>query len=1422
MLQSYYFVRPDQTADVAGLSKEDLKKFQGAFMDPFESEEKIEQLVAPSSYASKEIDCFIEKNIAHARSTADTASEKAWVQRKVEREVMGKEDSVNAKFFAEFVAFLCGKTPLGTAEYKLIQETNNTVPYPQDARGVIQHGWKIDQQPPVRRTDQFGDEIRAYIQTYLDRHHRMISKAVQLKIEGPRSLGEHWLFWKYIIKGHIKEYGTRPLPELFYDTFDWTDPGNETYGPFSGTFAGAPAGFDGYGAYINRWTPTKQTSNRFDEDGDPIEVADGLDEIRTDVAAEGGCADTFHRLFMNGGDVARFNDQRVAVRAGRFTRDESDRILTTIRHLENYIAGRPRVAPWIDDPNDPDEHYDPLAHVPLGPPGALGAAAGPGPAGPPGPPGPPGAGRTAEELEEERQRHEAMLKALNDQGLANVAAITALKEDPIVVAERYQKILDAARAGMLAQKEELVKSLREIVTLNNEILHNLGLHGPPHPPGPPGSAASSFVSPDLSSYFPTVFDKKTGKQTTLIEQIMLMREESRTASKDLMDRIDGLGPGTSEEKINLVITQSETRVDKMNEKYVEMLDRVERGSAANVKLVIDTLSAMLGTLTTNPDETTKINTILNALIHKAKTGQLRDLTINADQLGDFAINLQTRIIDYMEVTLANFMTGIGTHFNQVSYGNSVMIYQSLTNFLQSLMTHMEGAEGAKVETLLATLKKHQRKLKSQLGSLKEDNQFALNHIWQGLKANNSALTDVQKMAASSNDKSMFIINALSQMQVGLDSINIKSDYSLGFLTAIRTEFREVTAYTFQQLVGRITELKTEQHANLITDITNWIAQQLGSMAPELREAVEVEERGQKEIPEIPLLDYIAPDDAGKTKREGVEHDIEEEDLMDAEDEAAFANAGAESLFKLPAIASVVPRHNPRSKIYQKYGYSKEVADYIKAQWEVLDPNSEHWSREIMRMNDLTQFSMKELGLFSHIISSAQPAQEWFSFLQKIQDMDDPEKAEYRGLEEILVKYKEAILQLSDEHNLKNFYDTGKLILPFWQDDNMYHLAMADRIFLFEKKDVNFNTIAGKNPNWHRYRPIWAENCWIVSMRSHIWFSGIKSNPAYIGTVMGQGVMAVNQVHARIVAEPENYAIRSYLTTNVGRQYPKNTGVTSGGEQSDADFWREAVFEGFYYTVIRSEKNTPDENLYYKNQPPHPIDPVQAILYYKSLDFLDYNGDNIWGSPAYKQVKTGWEKKFITGVALNWNNKGNWQRALMTIVKEGWDHLQHAQTEWEAAHPGDNPERWAKEEISPMFINMFYLSRLLLEYGQKLTPAPKWFRDLYRLYFLTTGSVFKMWEKEVPGMPTFVRWWRDSTLKPYFDPLGKQSQKYFFKNPHKGSKALSKWHHNTKQAIRQNNEEFASWDAYAEKHPAAIPQFPAIYNAKNPFFYHTSK
>ena len=226
MLQSYYFLKDESS--LKGFTKEDAKKFEGAGKDPFETEDSIKKLVAPSSFVSTEIDTWIEKKLAQAYEDNDKYEIAAWNMRKTERALMGKDDEINAKFFAEFMAFLTGRTHKDSAEYKIIQETlrdNSTL-----------GGWKIDEEPPCMRQDESGEEIRAYIETYTGRYYKTWKKALELKMFGPRGgLNDHWLYFYFIVKGAIKNFGTKLIPDVFTDYFDPdNDPGGKVFDDYTG------------------------------------------------------------------------------------------------------------------------------------------------------------------------------------------------------------------------------------------------------------------------------------------------------------------------------------------------------------------------------------------------------------------------------------------------------------------------------------------------------------------------------------------------------------------------------------------------------------------------------------------------------------------------------------------------------------------------------------------------------------------------------------------------------------------------------------------------------------------------------------------------------------------------------------------------------------------------------------------------------------------------------------------------------------------------------------------------------------------------------------------------------------------------------------------------------------------------------------
>ena len=232
MLQSYYFLKP--SGSTGGVTKEDLKKWDGMLKDPFESEEAIEEITAPAGFVSAEIDAFIENQKQLARASGNTEEYAAWVQRQTERALMGKEEAVNTKFAAEFIAFLLGRTPKGSPEYEVIRESYSPVNLIRgDRTGKL--GWHVDKAPPYQRTDRAGQEIRAYLQTFIDVHRRTMHKAIELKFNNPLlTLNDHWLFFKYIVKGHIKDHGARLEPGILHAFQDpWNNGKNRVFNPFN-------------------------------------------------------------------------------------------------------------------------------------------------------------------------------------------------------------------------------------------------------------------------------------------------------------------------------------------------------------------------------------------------------------------------------------------------------------------------------------------------------------------------------------------------------------------------------------------------------------------------------------------------------------------------------------------------------------------------------------------------------------------------------------------------------------------------------------------------------------------------------------------------------------------------------------------------------------------------------------------------------------------------------------------------------------------------------------------------------------------------------------------------------------------------------------------------------------------------------------
>jgi hypothetical protein len=243
MLNSYYASGNNQ--NIRGLSSKDLEKWTGAKgFDLFEEESLQKICLPPDGFTKIELKHFIMKKLSEAVVDGDYLKESAYKQRLVDLELEGKDEEYNKKFFSEWIAFLTGKTDKNSLEYRTIQETPSGPFVTSDTD--YQHGWKIDEQPPNRRPDKTGEEIRTYLQTFTKRHYDFISKIIKLKLLGPSTLEEHWLFFKYIVKGTAKEFGTRPFPELFIDYNDFMDPANN-YVAFSDK---TNQGFDGYSKFI--------------------------------------------------------------------------------------------------------------------------------------------------------------------------------------------------------------------------------------------------------------------------------------------------------------------------------------------------------------------------------------------------------------------------------------------------------------------------------------------------------------------------------------------------------------------------------------------------------------------------------------------------------------------------------------------------------------------------------------------------------------------------------------------------------------------------------------------------------------------------------------------------------------------------------------------------------------------------------------------------------------------------------------------------------------------------------------------------------------------------------------------------------------------------------------------------------------------
>ena len=228
MLNSYYWTnRRGEAGDASGvpfLSKNDLKKFEGKKGSIMQMEDNSEFMVAPSAIVSEEEKHYIKKKIDQNQHDEKLVS--AYKTRLVLNELSNFGQAVDQKFFSEFVSFLLGKTPFGSEEYRRILETpygagaalyrDNTV-NPKDS--LV--GWHVDYEPPAGRHDEHGEEIRKFLNTFLDNHFDTAKYLIHLKAEGPKTLQDHWMYFKYIVKGETGNFGQRLIPEVFYDVFDW-------------------------------------------------------------------------------------------------------------------------------------------------------------------------------------------------------------------------------------------------------------------------------------------------------------------------------------------------------------------------------------------------------------------------------------------------------------------------------------------------------------------------------------------------------------------------------------------------------------------------------------------------------------------------------------------------------------------------------------------------------------------------------------------------------------------------------------------------------------------------------------------------------------------------------------------------------------------------------------------------------------------------------------------------------------------------------------------------------------------------------------------------------------------------------------------------------------------------------------------------
>lgn len=361
MISSYYFAQG--VKDVAGFSNEDLQKWKGAGDDPFESEDKIEQMVAPAAFITKELDMYIDVRIKDAAENGTPQELQAWMQRKVERDMAGKDEVINKKFIAGFIAFLLGKTNPLSPEYKVIKETYCSPELwgkPEAQRPG--DGWDLQKYPPIARHDAAGDEIRAYISTWTDKHFDTLKKAIALKINGPRTLREHFIFYKLIVMGGLKSYGTKPLPEIFTDGWDYPNGGGgKGPHPFDNDDDNGDERRDGYYRSMNNYGPEPPR--------DPTNITD-----RTALGNAYDPAESFAEILQNRWDRIR----------DRADRDFQERIANNELFNRRPIVvvppppppPNPNPAPPPPQPQQPQQPAPPPQQAPPPPPPALPALAG--------------------------------------------------------------------------------------------------------------------------------------------------------------------------------------------------------------------------------------------------------------------------------------------------------------------------------------------------------------------------------------------------------------------------------------------------------------------------------------------------------------------------------------------------------------------------------------------------------------------------------------------------------------------------------------------------------------------------------------------------------------------------------------------------------------------------------------------------------------------------------------------------------------------------------------------------------------------------------------------------------------------------------------------------------------------------------------